>query len=132
MTYESAIDGSSAATLYAARKRSHLDTDSHCRDQGIDFIPMVMEASGGSWGPDARHVLHEISKCAARTTGDSPAEKLEQSTQSLSICLHRANARAIACRAPAAAPAHSAVAVAQSALARAAAEHSAGPTCLSF
>jgi hypothetical protein len=51
---ESALDGNSPTTLYAARKRSFLDTDAHCRDEGIEFIPMSIEASGGrlgcSWG----------------------------------------------------------------------------------
>eukprot|EP00665_Eupelagonemidae_sp_cell47_P004116 gene4116-biopygen1896 len=72
---ESAADGSAPTTSYAVRKRSFLDTDSHCRDEGLSFIPMIMEASGGSWGPDARKMFHELSKAAARLTGDPPAGK---------------------------------------------------------
>eukprot|EP00662_Eupelagonemidae_sp_cell21_P057198 gene57198-biopygen1283 len=49
---ESAADGSAATTLYAARKRAFLDTDAHCAEQGLEFIPMVVEASGGGWGSD--------------------------------------------------------------------------------
>jgi len=89
-----------------------------------------MEASGGSWGPDARKMLHELSKAAARLTGDPPAEKLEQFYQTLSIALHRANARSILRRFPAPPPATSVVASAQAALARAHAESAAGPMCL--
>eukprot|EP00660_Eupelagonema_oceanica_P019577 gene19577-biopygen5141 len=54
--FSSAADGASAAAEYEARKRAHLDTAAHCKDEGILFIPMVMEACGGAWGPAARSV----------------------------------------------------------------------------
>eukprot|EP00662_Eupelagonemidae_sp_cell21_P058166 gene58166-biopygen117091 len=98
---ECAADGSAATTTYARYKRGYLDTASHCLEEGIDFIPMIMEAHGGSWGEDARNLFHELSKSAARLTGDSPPEKLEQYLQSISVTLHRANARAVLRRAPA-------------------------------
>ena len=87
---------------------------------------MIVEASSGSWGAEARELFREMSKTAARLTGDPYSVKLEQSMQTLSVCLHRANARAILRRAPAIPPPHSAMAAAQSALARAQAENSAG------
>ena len=49
-------DGSAAAEAHAHRKRSHLDTAAHCDEEGLDFLPMVVEASGGGWGSDARRV----------------------------------------------------------------------------
>jgi hypothetical protein len=122
LTSLSAENGSHAATVYAARKRSFLDTESHCREVGIDFVPAIIEAAGGSWGPDARSLLKDISKVAARLTGDQPAIKLEQSLQLLSVILHSTNARAILRRAPPVPPANSARVVAQAALVRAEAE----------
>ena len=56
--------------------------------------------------------------------------KLEQDYRLLSVSLHRANVRAILRRAPAPVPATTALAVAQSALARAEAHRVAGPMCL--
>ena len=91
---------------------------------------MVVEASGGSWGSDARRLFHELSKSSARLTGDPSADKLEQFLQSLSVCLHRANARAIARRGPSSPPSHTALGAAQAALARATAESSATDQCL--
>ena len=125
-------DGRLPCSLYADKKRAFLDTASHCQEEGIDFIPMIVEASGGSRGAEARDLFRELSKTAARLTGDPPSVKLEQSLQSLSVSLHRANARAILRRAPAIPPPHSAMAVAQAALARAQAEHSAGNMCLDY
>ena len=92
-------DGSYATTSYAARKRAHFNTASHCNDQGDEFIPMCVEAIGGGWGSNASRVLHEVCKCAACLTGDLPMEKLQQCLQTLPVMLHRANALAIACRA---------------------------------
>eukprot|EP00666_Eupelagonemidae_sp_cell4sb_P017889 gene17889-biopygen41696 len=67
---ESAADGGAATRSYESHKRSFLDTAAHCKEEGIDFIPMVAEATGGSWGEDARSTLRELSKSAARLTGD--------------------------------------------------------------
>eukprot|EP00660_Eupelagonema_oceanica_P019521 gene19521-biopygen901 len=120
--HASAQDGAAATTEYAARKQALLDTASHCTDEGLDFIPMIVEASGGGWGADACQLFHTLSKSAARLTGDTPSDKLEQFHQSLSVCLHRANARAIWRRSPAAAPICTAIAGAQAALSRAEAE----------
>ena len=112
-------DCSLPCSRYADRKRAFLDTAAHCQEEGIDFIPMIVEASSGSWGAEARELFREMSKTAARLTGDPYSVKLEQSMQTLSVCLHRANARAILRRAPAIPPPHSAMAAAQSALGRA-------------
>lgn len=47
----SAQDGSAASTAYETRNCSYLHTANHCKEDGILFIPMIMESSGGSWGP---------------------------------------------------------------------------------
>ena len=118
-------DASLPCSLYANRKRQFLDTAAHCQEEGIDFIPMIVEASSGSWGVDARNLFREVSKTAARLTGDPYSVKLEQCLQNFSISLHRANARAVLRRAPAIPPPQSAIATAQTALARAEAENAA-------
>ena len=123
-------DGSLPCSRYADRKRAFLDTAAHCQEEGIDFVPMIVEASSGSWGAEAREVFREMSKMAARLTGDPYSVKLEQCLQTLSVCLHRANARAILRRAPSIPPPHSAMAAAQAALARAQAENPSGNMCL--
>ena len=93
---------------------------------------MIVEASSGSWGTTARDMFRELAKTAARLTGDPQSVKLEQSLQTLSVCVHRANARAILRRAPAIPPPHSAMAAAQAALAAAEVEKTAGSMCLDY
>eukprot|EP00666_Eupelagonemidae_sp_cell4sb_P018089 gene18089-biopygen31850 len=95
---ESAADGSHAASSYENRKRSHLDTDTLCKEAGLLFIPMVMEASGGSWGHAARKVWSGLANAAAKLTGESPSQKAEELSQTLSVIPHRANARSVLCR----------------------------------
>eukprot|EP00660_Eupelagonema_oceanica_P019135 gene19135-biopygen16944 len=114
--FETASDASTAVTSYEARKRAHLSTDLLCREEGILFIPMIMEAVGGSWGPAARAVWHELARCAARLTGEPFALKAEQISQDLSIILHRENATAILRRPPPLADLAPAMARARSAL----------------
>ena len=63
-------DGSLPCSLYADKKRAFLDTAAHCQGDGIDFIPMIVEASSGSWGAVARDMFRELAKTAARLTGD--------------------------------------------------------------
>ena len=98
--YRSACDGSSASVSYEERKRSFLDTDTLCKSEGIVFAPMVVAARGGSWGPTARNVLSRLANSAAKLTGESPSQRYEEILQTLSVILHRANARAILCRSP--------------------------------
>ena len=105
-------------------------TAAHCDEQGLDFIPMIVEASGGGWGAEARAVWHELSRAASRLTGDPPGIKSEQFLQLLSVTLHRANARAIVNRAPIPNASAPALAAAQSVLAGAAAALSAGSSSL--
>ena len=59
---------------------------------------MVMEASGGSWGPAARKVWSGLANAAAKLIGESPSQKSEGLSQTLSVILHRANARSVLCR----------------------------------
>ena len=44
---ESVRDGEAAALRYEGFKSEYLDTRAQCQAEGITFIPMVAEASGG-------------------------------------------------------------------------------------
>ena len=48
-----AADGQLAASEYEARKRSHQQTLATCAAEGLQFIPLVVEACGGGWAPTA-------------------------------------------------------------------------------
>ena len=61
---------------------------------------MVMEASGGSWGPKARKVWNTIARSSSQLTGESHSQKAEEIVQCLSVILQRANAQAVLRRSP--------------------------------
>ena len=46
LVHRSAHDGSAATKMYENLKRSHLDTEASCREEGITFIPIICEADG--------------------------------------------------------------------------------------
>ena len=71
-----------------------------CQAQGITFIPMVMEAVGGSWGSVARGVWSALAKTSALASGELQTESTCAIflRQRLSMTLHRENARACAKR----------------------------------
>ena len=96
----------------------------------MNNVPMIVEASGGAWGTDARRVWRAVAQASSKLTGDPVATKLEQYYQSLSIALHRANARAILRRPPERRAVSPAVAAAQSTLAGAAADRAMGAMLL--
>ena len=50
---DAAVHVGAAAEAYELYKRSDLNTEADCRAQGIAFVPLVAETSGG-WGPYAR------------------------------------------------------------------------------
>ena len=61
------------AALRAAEKlkdRKHLRA---CKDEGIDFAPLVFDTFGG-WTPEVSHVISVISKCAAARSGERCGE----------------------------------------------------------
>ena len=63
----------------------------NCRDQGVDFQPLVVETLGG-WDPDALKFLKEIARIDARRWGKDEAIEIKQFFQRLSISLQRGNA----------------------------------------
>ena len=61
---------------------------------------MIAEADGGGWGPQAHKVFHELAKFTSSMTGEPESLVAGHILQSLSMILHRENARAILRRRP--------------------------------
>ena len=93
----SATDKEAALTRYEDFKQSFKSTGEVCRQSGLTFIPVIVEASGGGWGKQARRVWSELAKKHALATGELTSDKDSAVSllQRLSIILHRENARAI-------------------------------------
>ena len=100
MVNKSAEDGSAATIAYEGFKRTHLDTEITCQQEGITFIPIICEADGGGWGPAAHAVWSELAKHKSVLTGEHTSVIVSRLLQSLSMILHRENARAILRRSP--------------------------------
>ena len=90
-----------AAVAYESRKRSYLQTEEECRQQGILFVPLVAESSGG-WGPSALAAFRKMAKRAAGRSGlATPAQAvLPRFLEQLCVSVRSAKARAVLRRAP--------------------------------
>ena len=93
-TYESHKVGSAA---WGVGQGNFKSTSTQCQQSGLSFIPMIMEASGGGWGKQARRVWSELAKKHSLAMGELTSDKdsAVHMLQRLSIILHRENARAI-------------------------------------
>jgi hypothetical protein len=91
----SVADGGEAATRYETTKRNYLNTARLCSDAGFSFIPMVVEAHGGSWGSEARRAFAVLAKRVADSTGEDASLVADRHAQRLSVLLHKENARAV-------------------------------------
>ena len=100
MVSRSAEDGSAASKAYEVFKRTHLDTEAKCREEGVTFIPVICEADGGGWGPAAHKVWSELAKQKALASGELDSTIVSRLLQSLGLILHRENARSILRRSP--------------------------------
>ena len=100
MVARSAIDAGAATLAYEDHKREHLQTQELCQQEGITFIPLIAEADGGGWGPQAHKVFNELAKITSSTTGEPESLVAGHLLQSLGLILHRENARAILRRRP--------------------------------
>jgi len=85
-----------AAEAYEVYKRNYLDTSAVCTSQGLSFIPMVAEPSGG-WGPSGFCTLKALARAAAARspTGAEPSAILAERLQRLCGAIRRATARAV-------------------------------------
>ena len=97
---QTAVDGSSCLTSYENFKNTYLDTANHCASEGISFLPMVVEAHSGAWGPTATKVWLRLSKAVSLVSGESTAVEALRARQNLGLTLHRETARAILRRSP--------------------------------
>jgi hypothetical protein len=88
--------GFAAAQAEEAKRASSFDV---CRQNGIHFLPMAIEAFGGL-GQSALSVVRKIGAFIAQRTGRSEAEEIRYFRQRLSLALHRANAAMVQARAP--------------------------------
>ena len=89
-------DPARIATRYEDLKCSFKDTRDACQAQGISFVPMVVEATGGGWGKSARCVWSKLAKSTSLSRGELETESTcaIHFLQRLSMVLHRENARA--------------------------------------
>ena len=93
----SVSDKDAALDRYEDFKNSFKSTSNLCQQAGFSFIPMILEATGGGWGKQARAVWSELAKKHALATGELTSDKDSAFglLQRLSLILHRENARAI-------------------------------------
>ena len=83
---------------YEHNKRTFLDTAAHCASEGMAFVPMVVEAHSGAWGPAATKVWLRLGKAVSLVSGESIAVEALKALQNLGLTLHCKTARAILCR----------------------------------
>ena len=95
MLAQSASDASAAVNAYATTKRSHLNTEEQCQEEGITFIPMIVDGAGGGWGDDAERVWATLARTIANNTNGEASQTSADLYQSLSLILHREGARAV-------------------------------------
>ena len=97
---QTAADGLSCLTSYEHRKKTFLDTAEQCASEGITFLPLVMEAHSGAWGPTATKVLLRLGKSVSVVSGESTALEALRARQNLGLVLQRETARAVLRRSP--------------------------------
>ena len=95
---QAALKAGAAACAYEAYKRSHLNTDLECAQQGVTFIPMVAECSGG-WGPERLKTLRQIAKSVASKRDGDIDMSMGHLLQGLCVTIRSAKARAVLRRA---------------------------------
>ena len=93
---QAALTVGHAATVYEIHKRRHLRTEDKCRQQGILFVPLVAEASGG-WGSSAIQTFSKMARMAARrgVPTNGPKAIMPLFLERLSIAIRSARARAV-------------------------------------
>ena len=95
---QAAENAGAAARAYETFKRTHLNTETECGQQGVTFVPMVAESSGG-WGPEGLQTLRQLAKGTAWRAGSDASASMGQLLQRLCVCTRSAKARAVLRRA---------------------------------
>ena len=81
---------------YEDYKRQYQETDLQCRNEGMDFVPFVIEAHAGGVSPLARRTIDSLLKTAPGATEAAPLRM----AQRISCALQREVARAVLRRRP--------------------------------
>ena len=81
LVHRSAEDGSAATIMYEDFKRSYLNTETICQEEGISFIPLVCEAAAG-------RVWSELAKHKSFLTGEQSSVLATRLLESLGLILH--------------------------------------------
>ena len=84
----------SAASSYTQTKATHLNTAAACEQQGVKFVPLVVESTG-AWDPSASRVLQVISRATAARLGADAAAMHAELLQDLCVVVRLHRARAI-------------------------------------
>jgi hypothetical protein len=92
---EAATSPEAAFQRYEKLKREYKQTEQSCSSAGFRFVPMVLEAHAGGWGPSARVVLDWLAQQVAAAQHVEPHAASLKIAQRLSCVLHRENARAV-------------------------------------
>ena len=88
-----ARQGLAAAVAYAEVKVGHLNTAQVCREQGVRFVPLVVETTG-VWEPQAAKVLVHVARAAVVREGSDPSTLHAELTQDLCATIRSFRARA--------------------------------------
>ena len=83
-----------AAEAYEAFKRAHLDTAADCVAQGMAFIPMVAERTGG-WGKSGICTLKALARAQASRSGEDIGPILALQLSRLCAAVRQNGARAV-------------------------------------
>jgi len=94
--YRQAIENpTSVFSEYESYKKSYKQTEQMCREQGLRFTPMIIEAHGGGWSPSFRAVVDWIARGNAATHHKDQSAVSLRIAQRISCSLQRENARAV-------------------------------------
>ena len=90
-----AADPTCVLASYEDYKRSYLNTERQCNEQGFHFMPFIMEAHGGGFALGARRLISFIAKVAAARNSEDVEIESAGLMRRISISIHRENARSI-------------------------------------
>ena len=91
----STVDGSSVFPHYESFKKSYLETERLCTDQGFAFKPMILEAHAGGWSALFRKVIHDIARNQAIRSNEKQDGTSLRIAQRIAVTLQRGNTRAV-------------------------------------
>ena len=92
LLFQSALDTAGILPMYEEHKRTYLGTQAQCNAQGLQFLPMVIEAHSGSWGQTAKKVGKMLVEAASHCRGITKSAAAVELAQRISTTLHRENA----------------------------------------